>query len=176
MKIELTVALAGLLCAFLTLNSNVARKTYGQQESVKTAKDETATSEPVEKSINTHMSLLFKPSYKRLKELMRESPKDAAGWRAIQSEALLLAESGGNLTARRDEAIGLGKDDYWMKNSKAVRKQGADLYNAAKEKNFEAATRSYRGLTTSCNACHRSHVLLGAPPILNPFGPGVSER
>lgn len=133
-------------------------------------------SEPVEESINTHMSLLFKPSYRRLKSLMRESPKDATVWKAIQSEALLLAESGGNLTMRSGEAmIGQG-DNSWTTNSKAVRNQGANLYNAAKEKDFETAIRSYKTMTDSCNACHRSHVFLGSPPILEPFRPGVSDR
>ena len=165
MKFGRTVTVLCFFCALLILASGVETTVNGQQES---AKDETATSEPIEESINTHMSLLFAPSYRRLKPLMRESPKNAAGWKAMQSEALLLAESGGNLTARRGDALG-GKDDYWTKNSNQVKKHGADLYSAAKKEDFEAATRSYRRMTDSCNACHKSHVLLGSPPILNPF-------
>ena len=172
MRFGRTVKILGFLCVLSILASIVETTTHGQQES---AKDETATSGPVEESINTHMSLLFKPSYRRLKTLMRENPKDAAGWKVIQSEALLMAESGGNLTARSAESIGV-KDDYWIKTSREVRKHGADLYSAAKKKDFEAATRSYRNMTESCNACHKSHVLLGSPPLLDPFRPGVSDR
>lgn len=133
-------------------------------------------SEPVEESINTHMSLLFKPSYRRLKLLMREGPEDAAGWKAIQAEALLLAESGGNLTTRRASEVSIldGKE-YWAKNSSEVRTFGAELYRSAKEKDFAAATRSYKSMTTSCNACHRAHVFLGDPPVLTPFGKGLTD-
>lgn len=95
------------------------------------------------------MSLLFKPSYSRFKKLMRERPEDAADWSAIQSETLLLAECGGNLTTRRGDAIASVADDYWTKNSNAVRNHGAELYDAAKEKDFEAATRSYRAMIVS---------------------------
>ena len=159
----------------LILASIVETKTHGQQESVKPA-NKMPTSEPVEESINTHMSLLFKPSYKRLKTLMRESPEDAAGWKAIQSEALLLAESGDNLTDRRPSEVSVhdGKE-YWAKSSIQVRRFGAELYHAAKEKDFAEATLSYKSMTKSCNACHQASVFLGDPPVLTPFGKGVTD-
>ncbi len=132
--------------------------------------------EPVEESINIHMALLFKPSYIRLKTLMRESPKEAVGWKAIQAEALLLAESGSNLKDRRPSEVSVrdGKE-YWAKNSSEVQTFGAELYHAAKEKDFAAATRSYKSMTKSCNACHQANVFLGGPPVLNPFGKGVTD-
>lgn len=159
----------------LILARIVETKTHSQQESVKPA-NKTPTSEPIEESINTHMSLLFKPSYRRLKLLMCESPEDAAGWKAIQAEALLLAESGGNLTTRRTSEVSVrdGKE-YWAKNSSEVRTLGAELYRSAKEKDFAAATRSYKSMTRSCNACHQASVFLGGPPILNPLGKGVTD-
>jgi hypothetical protein len=134
-------------------------------------------SEPIEEKISTHMFYLFKPSYRRLKALMGTEPEEAAAWKAIRAEALLLAESGGNLVARRPGgAVGIrdGKE-YWKSNSLAVRNHGAELYNAAKKEDFAAAKLSYRAMTNSCNACHKASVILGAPPVLVPFGAGITD-
>ena len=129
--------------------------------------------EPIEESISAHMEHIFKPSYRRLKALMQEEPGDVAGWKGIRAEALLLAENGGHLAARRPSDGGIRDGvEYWRTNSGKVRNHGADLYRAAKEKDFDTATRSFRAMTNSCKgrpsehhcgtSCHgsRSHYFL----------------
>lgn len=141
------------------------------------ADQETADKKPVEQSINVHMSYLFKPSYRRLKPLMLSAPTDSAGWDNMRSEALMLAECGGNLTRYRS-SNGFNPDAQknWPRNSADVKKHAAALYNAAKNKDFATAKRSYVSMTNSCNACHKSEVSLGSPPMLTPFGKGISDN
>ena len=138
---------------------------------------ETADMQPVEESINVHMSSLFKPSYRRLKPLMVSEPTDAAGWNKMRSEALLLAECGSNLT-QYHSSNGFNPDakKNWPRNSADVKKHAAALYNAAKKQDFDNAKRSYTSMTNSCNACHKSEVSLGSPPMLTPFGKGITDN
>ena len=138
---------------------------------------EPADMQPVEERINVHMSYLFKPSYRRLKPLMRSAPTDAASWNKMRSEALLLAESGSNLT-QYHSSNGFNPDakKNWPRNSADVKKHAAALYNAAKKQDFADAKRSYTSMTKSCNACHKSEVALGSPPMLTPFGKGTTDN
>lgn len=139
--------------------------------------DEPTDMQPVEESIDVHMTYLFKPSYQRLKPLMRSTPTDAASWKKIRAEALLLAESGSNL-ALYHSSNGFRPDakKNWFRNSADVKKHAAALYNAAKKQDFADAKNSYTSMTNSCNACHKSEVFLGSPPLLTPFGKGTTDH
>lgn len=138
---------------------------------------EPADMQPVEDRINVHMSYLFKPSYRRLKPLMRSAPTDAATWNKMRSEALLLAESGSNLTQyHSSNEFNPDAKKNWPRNSADVKKHAAALYNAAKKQDFADAKRSYTSMTKSGNACHKSEVSLGSPPMLTPFGKGITDN
>lgn len=169
MKTTLTIAVPIFVCILVI--------SVGIRSAETEPEHKVADKKPVEESISTHMAYLFAPSYRRLKPLMRSEPTDTSGWKTIRSEALLLAESGGNLNSRRS-SNGFNPDaqQNWPKNSAAVKKHGAELYRAAKDKDFKAVKRSYIAMTDSCNACHKSEVSIGSPPILTPFSKGIADK
>ena len=169
MKVTLTIGVVVMLC-LLQIPAGV-----GSAEPDPKQKD--AANKPVEASVSIHMSYLFAPSYRRLKPVMRSEPTDASHWDTMRSEALLLAESSGNLTQRRSSnGFNPQAQKNWPANSAAVKQHAAALYRAAKDKDFTAAKRSYLSMTESCNACHNSEVSIGSPPILTPLGKGITDN
>jgi hypothetical protein len=115
--------------------------------------DDTAAAvapQPVEDDMHEFMEYVFQPTYLRLKQSMAAEPKENASWKAIKSDSLILAE-GGNLLLHR-----LPKDDAaaWAEQSGSVRALGAELYQAAKKKDYAAARQSYEAMLKKCNACH----------------------
>ena len=113
--------------------------------------DKAPAPKPVETSMHDFMEGVFQGPYRRLKTAMAAEPKDNAGWKVIRSEALILAEGGNLLLFRVPE-----KDaDEWTKFSTANRDAGADLFKAAKAKDFPAAKKAYEAMIGHCNACHK---------------------
>ncbi|MEJ7592281.1 MAG: hypothetical protein WKF77_12090 [Planctomycetaceae bacterium] len=106
---------------------------------------------PVEDSMHEFMEYVFQPTYLRLKASMAAAPIDNKGWKAVKSDALILAESCNLLFVRKPDEHG----DDWAKHATASKTHGAELYKAAKEKNFEAATTAYKMMLNNCNACHK---------------------
>ena len=106
---------------------------------------------PVEDSMHEFMEYVFQPTYKRLKVSMAAAPADNNGWNAVKSDALILAESCNLLLGRKPDNDG----DDWVKHAIASKNAGAELYQAARAKNYEAASTSYRKMLDNCNACHR---------------------
>jgi hypothetical protein len=106
---------------------------------------------PTDASMHDFMEGVFQGPYRRLKVAIAAEPKDNAGWKVIRSEALILAE-GGNLTLLRKPE----KDtDKWTEYSIASRDAGAELFKAAKKKDFAESKKAYEKMLTSCNACHK---------------------
>jgi len=106
---------------------------------------------PVPVSMHDFMEGVFQSPYRRLKVAMAEEPKDSAGWKAIRSDSLILAEGGNLLLLRLPE-----KDtDSWTAHSIDTRSAGAELVTAAKAKNFTEARKAYESMLNHCNACHR---------------------
>ena len=102
-------------------------------------------------SMHDFMEGVFQAPYRRLKVAMAEEPKEAAGWKAIRSDSLILAEGGNLLLLRLPE-----KDaDSWTAHSVDTRNAGAELVTAAKAKNFAEARKAYETMLNHCNACHR---------------------
>jgi len=106
---------------------------------------------PVEDSMHEFMEYVFQPTYLRLKAGMVAAPADNKGWKAVKSDSLILAESCNLLFARKPDEHG----EDWTRHATASKTHGAELYNAAKEKNFEAATSAYKAMLNNCNACHK---------------------
>jgi hypothetical protein len=106
---------------------------------------------PVKASMHDYMEALFQGPYKRLKPAMAAEPKDTAGWKVIRSEALALAEGSNGLLLRKPE-----KDaDEWTKHSVASREAAAEVYKAARAKDFSTAKKAYTTMLGHCNACHK---------------------
>lgn len=106
---------------------------------------------PVEDSMHEFMEYVFQPTYLRLKASMATAPADNKGWKAVKSDALILAESCNLLFARKPDQHG----EDWTKHAAAAKTYGGKLYNAAKEKNFEGAATAYISMINNCNACHK---------------------
>ncbi len=106
---------------------------------------------PVEDSMHEFMEYVFQPTWLRLKASMAATPVDNKGWKALKSDSLILAESCNLLFARKPDEHG----EDWVKHATASKTHGAELYKAAKEKNFEAATMAYKSMLNNCNACHK---------------------
>jgi hypothetical protein len=106
---------------------------------------------PVEDSMHEFMEYVFQPTYLRLKASMAAAPADNKGWKAVKSDSLILAESCNLLLARKPDERG----EDWVKHALTSKTHGAQLYKAAKEKNFEAATAAYKTMLDNCNACHK---------------------
>jgi len=106
---------------------------------------------PVEDSMHEFMEYVFQPTYLRLKQSMTVAPADNKGWKAIKSDSLILAESCNLLFSRKPTEHG----DDWVKHAIASKEQGANLYNAAKAKDFDSASAAYKAMLTNCNACHK---------------------
>jgi hypothetical protein len=106
---------------------------------------------PVDVNMHDFMEGMFQPSYRRLRVALATEPKDAAAWKAVRSDVLILAEGGNLLLARKP-----AKDaDEWVKHSVASRDAGAALLKAAKAKDFAATKKAYEVMLGHCNACHK---------------------
>jgi hypothetical protein len=109
------------------------------------------TNVPVETNMHDFMEGVFQGPYRRLKPAIAAEPADRQGWKTIRSESLILAEGGNLLLFRKPE-----KDvEKWAQFSVAVRDSGAQLYSAAKQKDFASSRKAYESMLTHCNACHK---------------------
>ena len=109
---------------------------------------ETAAVEP---DMHEFMEYYFQPTYLRLKAQMAAEPTNNQGWKAVKSDALILAEGGNLLLIRQPE-----KDaQSWQELSIQVRGLGGELYQAAKKKDYKSAQQHYKTMLTKCNACHQ---------------------
>ena len=105
---------------------------------------------PVVDSMHQFMEYYFEPNYKLLKQNLAEAPQDKNAWKPVKAGGLILAE-GGNLLLMRvpDEDAA-----RWQKLSVEVRGAAAELYQAARDQDYEAARGHYTKMLTKCNACH----------------------
>lgn len=105
---------------------------------------------PVEPSMHEFMEYVFEPPYKRLKAQLVTEPADRTAFKAIKSDALILAETCNLLIGRPPEA----EAAEWVAFSKQVRESGSQLYAAAKNKDAAETRKQWVGMLENCNACH----------------------
>ena len=106
---------------------------------------------PTPVSMHDFMEGVFQAPYRRLKAAMAEAPKESPAWKALRSDALILAEGGNLLLLRLPESDA----DEWAKFSIDSRDAGVEVVKAAKAKDFPAARMAYETMLNHCNACHR---------------------
>lgn len=106
---------------------------------------------PIDVNMHDFMEGVFQAPYKRLKIAMAQEPKDNAAWKAIRSDALILAEGGNLLLSRQPDE---NKGD-WIQHSELSRDAGGEFVAAAKKKDFAAAKVAYEKMLTHCNDCHK---------------------
>ena len=143
-RMFVAIALVALSALVVSLAPRSDRATAAE-------KDKPSDNPALKASMHDYMEALFQGPYKRLKAGMATQPKDNAGWKVIRSEALTMAEASNGLLVRKPE-----KDaEEWSKYSVASRDAAAEVYKAAKAKDFPAAKKSYEAMLGHCNACHK---------------------
>jgi len=168
LSVSLFVVLA-LMGVAILVSSQQAQVAHAQRaeaaKAEKAAAAKTATAvktTPVEADAHEFMEYYFEPTYKRLKVSMAAEPTDKSTWKGIKSDALILAEGGNLLLDRTPSEDG----EAWNKYSVATRELAAQLYQAAKAKDYKAGKLAYYEMLFKCNACH--HKFNGGEPELTP--------
>lgn len=142
-----------LVCAVVTLAFSLLISRLSDVSPAQAADKDPAKPalKPVPVNMHDFMEGVFQAPYRRLKAGMAAEPKDNAGWKAVRSDALILAEGGNLLLTRLPE-----KDvDLWVKYSIDSRDAGADMVKAAKAKDYTATKKAYEAMLGHCNACHK---------------------
>ena len=135
--------------AFLLMSAGYVLTSSAADE--KNADTDSHQPEVVEESMHEFMEYVFQPAYRRLKSSLENEPADNKAWKAVKSDALILAESCNLLFARLPE-----KDaDDWARHSAKSRDEGASLYRGARKKDYAAVTQAWTKMLNNCNACHR---------------------
>ena len=115
------------------------------------AQSESGSIKPIDVNMHDFMEGVFQAPYKRLKLAIAQAPADNAAWKALRSDALILAEGGNLLLGRLPE-----KDAAdWIKHSELSRDVGGELVAAAKKKDYAAARAAYEKMLVHCNDCHK---------------------
>ncbi|MFO0939696.1 MAG: hypothetical protein U0930_02900 [Pirellulales bacterium] len=142
------VAICFALCATLSIVWVNSQPQISASEPIAVADGEM---KPVDVNMHDFMEGMFQVPYRRLKTAMEKEPTDPPGWKALRSDALILAEACNLLLIRKPE-----KDvPDWLKYSIASRDAGADIVKAAKQKDFAASKEAYIRMLDHCNACHK---------------------
>ncbi|MFN7628223.1 MAG: hypothetical protein ACK5PZ_15455 [Pirellula sp.] len=133
--------LFSLTCVFFPSQPTQARPTSLADAQIK----------PLDVNMHDFMEGMFQAPYRRLKVSMAKEPADNAGWKQLRSDTLILAEGCNLLLTRLPEKDG----EDWVTHSGASRDAGAEVYSAAKQKDFAKSRAAYEKMLTHCNACHK---------------------
>lgn len=106
---------------------------------------------PVDVNMHDLMEGMFQLPYRRLKTAMEKEPTDPPAWKAMRSDALILAEASNLLILRKPET----DVPAWVKYSVDSRDAGAEIVKAAKKQDFAASKAAYIKMLDHCNGCHK---------------------
>ncbi|MDP1563220.1 MAG: hypothetical protein Q8M16_17710 [Pirellulaceae bacterium] len=107
--------------------------------------------QPIDVSMHDLMEGMFQAPYRRLKVAMEKEPTDGPAWKALRSDALILAEASNMLILRKPET----DVEAWIKYSVDARSAGAEVVKSAKKQDFTASKAAYVTMLDHCNACHK---------------------
>lgn len=107
--------------------------------------------QPIDVNMHDLMEGMFQAPYRRLKVAMEKEPADPPAWKALRSDALILAEASNMLILRKPET----DVEAWIKYSVDSRGAGAEIVKAAKKQDFAASKAAYVTMLDHCNACHK---------------------
>lgn len=148
-------AAACVLLAFAALWLAVAESPAGNQE---------ATAKLPRPVVNSHvlMERFHEPLYEQLHEALQQEPADRNAWRAVEQNAIRLAEVA-NLTAIRE--VKPEQHGEWLRLSGESQQPAMDLAAAARGRDLQKARGSWRAVIESCNACHQKFAPEKAPML-----------
>lgn len=147
----LVVTTITLTVGFATPRLQDKNESSSAQEG-KNAKIESASEDKFAPVDNMHhfMEYVCEPSYKGLKQIMENEPKDRQAWKAFKNHSLVLAETSALVAARGPEDP--EKSKKWKQIALDVYTNGAALYKSAGK--FEEAKKHYSAMIDNCNKCH----------------------
>lgn len=100
------------------------------------------------------MEYIYEPVFNNLKKSVEKEPVEKAGWTAIKSGALILAETS-ILLAERPPAE--NKSSTWKETSELVYQGGSGLYQAARKKDFAGVQKHFGQMINGCKKCHAEY-------------------
>ena len=102
-------------------------------------------------TINEIMNAITLPYSDALLYIQRNPPKTDRDWETLQTQALMLAESG-NLLMMKDRAKNQGE---WMKDARMLVDAGVAAVKATRAKDIDAVLALNSQIVNSCINCHR---------------------
>ncbi len=135
---------------FLTLLVVIATSIFAAVAADHNDTKSAASPKPVDDDMHHLMEYVFEPAWKRLQVTMASEPSDKKAWKVMKADALTLAEVTNLLLHRFPEE----NTDDWVRLAVETRSAGSDFYQAARQKDFPSASKSYRLMLKSCNTCH----------------------
>jgi hypothetical protein len=130
----------------------VAEDAVSQQPATSATQPATkAAPAPLDLTMHDFMEAVFQGSYRRLKTAIASAPRDNAGWKAIRTDAVVLAEGCNLVLLRTPKKDG----DKWNEITLTVRDSGAELVKASKARDYATARKSYELMIDRCNTCHK---------------------
>lgn len=151
----LLFAFCGLLLASMfspepVVGANVPRSDALSLESKLTDDDKL---KPVD-NMHHFMEYIYEPVFNNLKTSVAKEPADKAGWTAIKSGALILAETSILLAKRTPPE---NKSSTWKESSELVYQGGSSLYQAARKKDFGGVQKHFGEMINGCKKCHEQY-------------------
>ncbi len=110
------------------------------------------TFEPVD-DMHHFMELVSQPSYRALKDALKEEPKDRRVWRGVKTHAMILAETSALVAERPFAKLDEAQKKRWSEISVEVYAAGKELYKATGK--YDVAKASYEKMIDACNRCHQ---------------------
>lgn len=104
-------------------------------------------------SMKELMSQIILPTSNAVLYITRQTPEDEEGWKRLQMETLMLAESANLLlmpSRARDQ-------DQWTKDTQLLLDAGRAAYKAALAKDVDGLSELNDALYTSCVQCHEDY-------------------
>ena len=145
------VVLVAIFFSLTSGKSSSDKPSQARASSNTSSVSESGNVKPIDVNMHDFMEGVFQAPYKRLKIAIAQAPTDNAAWKALRSDALILAEGGNLLLGRLPE-----KDAAdWIKHSELSRDVGGELVAAAKKKDYAAARAAYEKMLVHCNDCHK---------------------
>ena len=110
------------------------------------------------------MAGIAEPNLRGIGKILKDKPKDDAGWTFARGQALLVAETGNLLMMRPPQ--GRDQQDTWMAHSAELRDNSTALARAIAAKDY---VQSRTALATTANTCNRCHQTFKVAARVNPF-------
>jgi hypothetical protein len=98
------------------------------------------------------MEGLAHPNLQAVDRRLKAEPADAAEWKLVRGQSLLMAETANLLMIRPPR--GARAEELWMGRATELRDAAGKLARSAAAKDFGKARQALAGVAATCNGCH----------------------